>query len=300
MSEQYRASAILEGYEKIGCEAINVGRYELLCGLSFLKERAGSTSIPFISANLRDKKGKDLLFDPYRIVQRGHFNVGIIGLTSMLPDTMTTVTADDYLETGRSFLKKLKAQVDILVMLVNTDRKNYESLPAEFPEADFIFVSGSTMLTRPNMPQEKGGPYIYSSGKQGKQLTIVELKMENESDPIVDVSYYHNTINYIQRRLDRLQKKDPDKPLEEIYAEQENVLKLIKAYRQEQKIIEIALENAVNILQFQNIPMGDSIKDDPNMLSFVDRSLATCSSLKVIQADNRSGSSEKEKASNGL
>ena len=299
MSEQYRASAILEGYEKIGCEAINVGRYELLCGLSFLKERAGSTSVPFISANLRDKQGKDLLFDPYRIVQRGQFNIGIIGLTSMLPDTMTTVTADDYLETGRSFLKKLKAQVDIVVMLVNTDRKNYESLPAEFPEADFIFVSGSTMLTRPNMPQEKGGPYVYSSGKQGKQLTIVELKMENESDPIVDVSYYHNTISYIQRRLDRLQKKDPDKPLEEIYAEQENVLKLIKAYRQERKTIETALASAVNILQFQNVPMGDSIKDDPNMLSFVDRSLATCSSLKVIPADSRSGSSEKEKASNG-
>ncbi|HIB32648.1 MAG TPA: hypothetical protein EYO45_06030, partial [Candidatus Marinimicrobia bacterium] len=62
------------------------------------------------------------------------------------------------------------------------------------------------MLTRPNMPQEKGGPYIYSSGKQGKQLTIVELKMENESDPIVDVSYYHNTIKYIERRFAKLQK----------------------------------------------------------------------------------------------
>ena len=29
-SERYRAGSILKGYEKIGCDAINVGRYELL------------------------------------------------------------------------------------------------------------------------------------------------------------------------------------------------------------------------------------------------------------------------------
>ena len=37
-SELYRAEAILEGYNRIGCDAINVGHYEMLNGLKFLKE----------------------------------------------------------------------------------------------------------------------------------------------------------------------------------------------------------------------------------------------------------------------
>ena len=38
LSEQFRANAILKGYEKIGCDAINVGQYELSSGLEFLLE----------------------------------------------------------------------------------------------------------------------------------------------------------------------------------------------------------------------------------------------------------------------
>ena len=42
VSEQFRANAILKGYEKIGCDAINVGQYELSAGLEFLLESGGS------------------------------------------------------------------------------------------------------------------------------------------------------------------------------------------------------------------------------------------------------------------
>ena len=66
-SEMYRANSILKGYEKIGCDAINVGKYELLAGLSFLKEQVSDVSMPFISANLRDALTNDLLFKPHTI-----------------------------------------------------------------------------------------------------------------------------------------------------------------------------------------------------------------------------------------
>ena len=287
VSEQYRAESMLRGYEKIGCDAINVGRYELLLGLDFLKEKVKSTSIPFISANLRDGKTGRLLFEPYRIVQRGSFTVGIIGLTSMANDSLAKVTMDDYLETGRSYLKKIKDEVDIVVMLINTAQKNYSLLPVKFPDADFIFVSGSTMLTRPNISQKKEGPYLYSSGKQGKRLTVIEVKLKNDNDPLVDVSYYQNTIKYIKRRFKKLQKQDPSKPLVEIYAGQEKILNLIQDYQQELETIETILDNAINILEFQNIPMGETIKDDPEMLSFVDQSLATCGSLIITPVETQ-------------
>ena len=107
-SELHRANAIMSGYEKIGCDAINVGKYELLAGLSFLKEQASKTSIPFVSANLRDATTGELLFDPYVIIDRGTLKVGIIGLTNLVPDTMKTITVDDYQKAGKDFITDIK------------------------------------------------------------------------------------------------------------------------------------------------------------------------------------------------
>ena len=44
-SELYRAGAILEGYNRVGCDAINVGHYEMLNGLTFLKSMDEKTEI---------------------------------------------------------------------------------------------------------------------------------------------------------------------------------------------------------------------------------------------------------------
>jgi len=279
-SELHRANAIMSGYEKIGCDAINVGKYELLAGLSFLKEQASKTSIPFVSANLRDATTGELLFDPYVIIDRGTLKVGIIGLTNLVPDTMKTITVDDYQKAGKDFITDIKNKVDIVVLMVNSDRNSYKSLPDEFPDADFIYVSGSTMRTRPNMPQKNGGPYLYSNGKQGKYLTVIDLDVKSGEEPIIDVSSIQDKIKSVNRRFDRLQKKDPDKQLEEIYANQENVLSLIERYRKGLFEAEAALAAAINTMNFQSVPLSRKIQDDPEMIAFVDETLATCNSLK--------------------
>ena len=279
-SELHRANAIMSGYEKIGCDAINVGKYELLAGLSFLKEQASKTSIPFVSANLRDATTGELLFDPYVIIDRGTLKVGIIGLTNLVPDTMKTITVDDYQKAGKDFITDIKNKDDIVVLMVNSDRNSYKSLPDEFPDADFIYVSGSTMRTRPNMPQKNGGPYLYSNGKQGKYLTVIDLDVKSGEEPIIDVSSIQDKKKSFNRRLDRLQKKDPDKQLEEIYANQENVLSLIERYRKGLFEAEAALAAAVNTMNFQSVPLSRKIQDDPEMIAFVDETLATCNSLK--------------------
>jgi 2',3'-cyclic-nucleotide 2'-phosphodiesterase (5'-nucleotidase family) len=51
-SVKYQAKAFLEGYEKIGCDALNIGEYDLAAGYNFLKSLEENSKIPFISANL--------------------------------------------------------------------------------------------------------------------------------------------------------------------------------------------------------------------------------------------------------
>ena len=288
-SEIFRAGAILEGYGKIGCDAINVGHYEMLNGLSFLKEMEDKTDIPFLSANLRDATSNSLLFEPFRIVEKGSLKIGIIGVTDKLPDTSRTIIADDYILAGNEYINQLSKQTDIIVMLVNADQSTYSDLPTHFENADFIVTSGSTNLTRNNNQQKKNGPYLYSCGKQGKFLSVLTVSMNDSDEAVVDVSSHETKIKSIHKRFERLQKKDVNKSLEDIYANQENVLKLIRQYREDLIISESAIAEAVNTIKYETISLNKKIKDNPELLSFVNKSLATCNSLSPkIKAPSKS------------
>lgn len=281
-SEKHRCETMLSGYEKIGCDGFNIGKYELLAGISYLKKMEKIyTNVPFISANIRDKKTNKLIFSPYKIIQRENLSIGVIGLANMVPDTMKSIIVDDYVKSGNEFINKLKNDVDIIVMLVNSERNTHTSMPKNFEDADFIFVSGSTHRTSPSVPQNNGGPFVYSNGKQGKYLTVIDLELKNSSSPIIDVSTHEQKIRQLNNRLKRLQRKDPNNSLEDIYAGQENILNLINRYRNDLKKADSTLAKATNRMKFGSLALNKSFKDDPTILAMVDTAIETCSTLKL-------------------
>lgn len=275
-SEKFRAFAILEGYKTIGYDVINTGEYELLLGLPFLRKMSEKVDIPFVSANLRDYKTKELIFKPYHIIEKNNLRIGIIGLTNNLPDTSKSMISDDYVDAGIKYVNEISSKSDIIVLLVNADRGSQRELAEKFPEVDFIITSGSTNMSRENSPQNEGGPYFYSCGKQGKYLLTVNMNLKNTKQPIIDISSHKKNLKSIDKRFERLQKKDPTKTLEEIYADQVNVLSLIKKYRGELEESKVAIASAVNTIEYKTIGLNRQVKDDQEMLSFVEKSLLTC------------------------
>ena len=281
-SEKHRCETMLSGYEKIGCDGFNIGKYELLAGITYLKQLEKiHTSVPFISANIRDKNTNKLIFSPYKIIQRESLSIGVIGLANMVPDTMKSIIVDDYVKSGNEFIKKLKNDVDVIVLLVNSERNTHASMAKNFKDADFIFLSGSTHRTSPSVPQNNGGPFVYSNGKQGKYLTVIDLELKNNSSPIIDVSSHEQKIRTLNNRLKRLQRKDPNKSLEEIYADQENILSLINRYRNDLQKADSSLTKATNRMKFGSLALNKSFKDDPVILAMVDSAIETCSTLNL-------------------
>ena len=283
-SEEYRASAIIQGYEKIGCDAINVGQFELANGLAFLLELSKSTSIPFISANLKNAQSNELIFDPFITIKRSGITIGVIGLTDLVPDSIPDVVVDDFIFAGQAAINKLKNDVDIIVLLVNSARSSYQELPSFFSGANLIFTSGSTMMTRPMMNQVETGPFLFSSGREGRYLNQVDLFLDANEKSLLNKSYFLEKIKFINRRIDRYGDKDPEKKLEDLYRDQPGVLNAINKSKAEIERMRNELEEAENWIEFQNIPMGASIQDDSTMFSFVKDALAKCSELKVANS----------------
>ena len=290
-AEKFRCSTMLKGYEKIGCDALNIGKYELLAGVSFLKEMENKyKSIPFISANIKYRNTGELMFRPYVIEERDGLKLGIIGLSNMVPDTMTNLLVDDYIEAGNKIIKNLRNKVDLIILLVNTDRNSQSSLAKTFDDADFVFTSGSTHRTSASMPQLPEGPYVYANGKQGKYLTVIDLDIKNSKDPIADLSSKEQKVRQLTNRLQRLQKKDPSKKLEDIYSGQDNILNLIKRYRSELETAKTLVEKAKNKMRFSSLALNKKINDDPEILAMVDVAL---NKFKILGVDKNSTSVDK-------
>ena len=296
-AELTRADAMLEGFNRIGGDAINVGHYEVLNGLKYLKNISNKTDIPFISANLKDASTSELIFKPYLIIDRGELKIGVAGVTSQLPDTSRSILADDYIESANHYAELLSNQVDIVVMLVNADRGSQGALVDQMPNVDFIVTSGSVNMSRANSPQKEDGPYMYSCGKQGKYLLSLDVNLRDIKKPFIDVTAQEKKIRSINKRFEKLQKKDPNKTLDEIYAEKQNVLNLINRYREDLVVSQKAIDDAVNTIQFQTIPLNNKVEDDDELLAFVNESVKICNALDRKKSAESAKAKKKPKKS---
>ena len=88
--------------------------------------------------------------------------------------------------------------------------------------------------------------------------------------------------------MKRLQKKDPTKALDDIYAGQDNILSLIKRYRNDLSTAENILQKAKNKMRFTSFALNKKIKDDPEILAMVDNALDKCAKLdKSKKSENK-------------
>ena len=278
-AELFRASTILGLYEKIGCDVINIGHYEFASGYENLRKLVDGTSITFISANLVDGETNEPIFDPYTIVERNKIRFGVIGLTDLIPDTLESVMVEDYKIAGKRYIQAIKNKTDFIVLLVNSERNTYEDLPNIFDDADIIFTSGSTFLTRPMMNQAENGPYVFSCGREGRYLNRVDLSVTNKNRPIINRSYYESRISYIKKRLDRYQEKDPRVPLLKLYSEQPTILEIIDSGRRDIARMKKILIEKSNQITFQNVAMDAKIRDNPDVLEYINGALIDYSKL---------------------
>ena len=269
-ADEYKARNIIKGYEEIGCDAINIGGYELAGGVNFLRSIMDSTDIPFISANLRYKSTGKLFSDPYVIIKREPFRIGVIGLTSLLKDGNNYVVMDDIYESGKKYMKEIRKKADIVIMLVNAERKEKQVLQNEFKDADYIVISRDISRTRQGQPQQKNATPVYCPGKQGKYMAFMELDITKIDSPYVDVSYYNKLMHNSERRIANYQKKNPDIPLKELYSENQAVYRQIVTLEKQLVDARNKIASASNKVEFELIPMNSKIADDPEMLSFVE------------------------------
>ena len=278
-ADKLRAQTLIKGYETIGCDVVNIGGFDLAAGIDYLTQVVDSTNIPFISANIIDSKTKKSLFPPHHIIKNSDISIGVIGLTNLLPSHVREVKIEDFISVGKAQIAELRNKVDIIVVLANVNRDKNKIMNEEFVDADYIFISRNTVKTRPGAEQPLNGPFTYGSNIQGKYLAQIDISITEIDSPLVDVSNLHTQIDNIDKRLERFQNKDPNKSLEDIYADQPRIIKLIGDLTQNRETFEKNLQIAKNTSSYKSVPLSRKIEDDQVMLAYVTDVLQQCEAL---------------------
>jgi len=273
-----KAETILSGYERIGYDCINVGGFDFANGKEFLFGLQNTSKISFISANIVDTETAQPVFDPYVIVERQGMKIGIMGLSDHLPAHVEGLGVDDVFSSGKRYLAEVEQKSDITIILANVDRKITKDLRKHFPSANYIFLSKTRSRTQPGNIQPEG-PMIYSTGIQGKYLAKVDVSFRNGNEPILYTSPKNAELERINRRLKNLQKRNPETPLEELYAGQPNVLNIVNEYRAKKEMIESELSDAANTSEYQLMDLSRKVESDPGLLAIVNDVLAACDEL---------------------
>ncbi|MCH1546820.1 MAG: hypothetical protein L7S51_02530 [Candidatus Marinimicrobia bacterium] len=262
-NKKFKARNFVKTLEFLGQDIVNIGSNDFKGGVDFLVDITKGSSVNFISANLYDKASNQLLFKPYHIIEKDGAKIAFVGLSQSA--RFQSVTNKNFVEEGNRYIDELKPEVDLIILLVNVRDDNVLDLSTSFAEADYIFLSGSTKRTEPRTMQNENGALVYAGGIQGKHLSILDIRVKEPNIAINDVSSPFNRLQEIDYRLNRLKAKDPSKKLEEVYANQPNVLDLIRKYQKEATELGISLAGYQNRSIFFSVPLSPTIPDDKKL-----------------------------------
>lgn len=267
--KKYKAKNLVGALELIGYDVVNIGSNDFKLGSSFIKEITSESSINFISANLYDKNTNELLFKPYHTLEYDGVKIGFIGLSEAT--RYESIINKNFISEGNKYIELIGPKVDIVVMLIDISSSNAVDLSNAFPQADYIFLSGVTKRTEPRSKQAQDGPLVYSTGIQGKHLSIVDIRIKDINKDIEDVSAPFSRLQEIDFRLKRLQAKNPSKTLEQIYANDPNVLTLVTKYQKEAFELGQSLAKYGDRSIFFSVPLSPTIPDDRDVAAFIEK-----------------------------
>ena len=247
------AYTIVRSFNHITCDAFSPGVKDFAAGLEFLKKLRVDSNFDYISCNIKDKN-KELLFEPYKIIQSGSFSVGVIGASSVFESK--GVYVENPFDAIKNISETLNSKCDFVVLLFSCSDLDYKKLSTSSASlgVDFI-IRGNTR--RKSSDGGKGTVPIYSTGDRGKIIYQFDLKSKDEVSPLIDIAFYEKSITTDKKRMSRLS----DTP--------ENSDR-ISDYRKNIELSNLIVERAQNTLQFKMITLNKMVSDDPYVLKIVD------------------------------
>ncbi len=250
-----KMSLLMEAYNDFKYDALNVGINDLPLGIHFLRKYQKIANFPFVSANIIDSTGA-LVFQPFAIIHRGDYTVGIVGVTSGNP-LAETVAFKNVVRTANDVQEKIRGDVDYLILLASVDGPTSKQLEQNAKGYDLIIRSHTNYLSR-SLNKAPDGYYL-QTGSQGKYMLVVNVHWDHsvKGEP-ADVTRELQQLQLTKERLERMKTNAGDESLEKAYANSKATLNFIHRMQNQQKILTGKLDSTKSYIAYELHLLGSN------------------------------------------
>ncbi len=182
---------LMDGYEMMGYDAVNVGAREVSLSLEQLQNLAAAFDL-FVSANVLDEAG-ELVFPAYRIIDvTDTYRVGVLGVVDdgvSANDLGAGLQIKPPADALAKWLPAIKEKTDLVVLLAFVDEAAMRDLAERFFEIDVII--GGKVKDQARTPIEVNKSLIVYVTEKGKMLGQLDLRFGSSGEREHEGTLHH-------------------------------------------------------------------------------------------------------------
>lgn len=176
---------MVDAMNMMGYDALALGRMDFAIGTEALTERLQEAEFAMLSANVLDLETRELLVEPYTILNREGVSIGIIGLSDaeviQAPGLRDRAIWLDPLSTIGDLVAQVSEQVDVLIVLSHMGLERDQLLARTVPGINVI-VGGYTRKLMQE-PEREGNTLIVQQGYQGEWVGKLTVTIDEQGVP---------------------------------------------------------------------------------------------------------------------
>ncbi|MBS3920909.1 MAG: hypothetical protein KG012_18710 [Deltaproteobacteria bacterium] len=203
-----RAEFVLKLYETLGYHALNIGDTDLGLGVGYLKDLQKKSTIPFLSANLKEKKTGKHVFKPYIIKEVGGIKIGILGLVTAdisppIQKELKDYFIDNPVKAAAETVQRLKSSCDHLIVLAHLTPPEIEILVRDVQPISIVIGGNDRSFV---FPKQISRSLYVQADAFGIHVGRLNLNLLKGSYEFADVL----SARLIQKKIEEIQEKIED------------------------------------------------------------------------------------------
>ncbi len=266
-----RANIIVDSYNEMGYHAFTPGSKDFALGIEYLRKMEAKSNFDYISCNLFNSFTSKQLFNSYAIEEINGYRIGYIGAASSF--NKDSVLVKEPIDLIVSTSEKIKNKTDFIILLFNGTDSDIKRLQKKDPSIDLILRSRGSSRTSEN--GGKGEIPVYSSGSKGKYVNKIDVNINVDSEALVDLDLERKNIRLSKKHLKNKKKGDSNANLDELYKDNQKILKDIEYHRNVIEASNAKIDNANNSIETTKIALNTKVASKPEILLIVDTGMAT-------------------------
>lgn len=172
---QEQALGVIEAYNLLGADAVEVGETEFALGIDKFKEIAAKAHFPFISSNLVWKKNRQLFLRDFVLIHRQGKKIGVFGLFGQGLRVPSELEIQDPVEAAKRMVSRLKSEgADMVIALTHQGYDADVQLAKKVSGIDLIVGGHSQSLLQ--RPYQEGDTLLVQLSNEGQMLGMVEYE----------------------------------------------------------------------------------------------------------------------------